>query len=206
MLKSILCCAICTILILSAYSQGSFSPGTAVIDSLIQRIPLTANSGSEKNRVVLQWNCQEAGSIDYFNIERKVSEKNFEVVGVIRKDSGIYHFEWIDDAAGAGRNFYRVSGMAEDGRKIIEGNALAILPGDISFKFYPNPVDNILIIRSSSALEVQILDGQGNIKIPTQRVEGLTTMDVSFLEKGVYYLRLFNRSTNVVSQEKLMKN
>ena len=206
MLKSILCCAICTILTLFAWSQGSFSPGTAVIDSLIQRIPLTANMSSIRNQVILQWNCQDAGGIDYFNIERKTSEKNFEVVGVIRKDSVVHQFEWIDDAAGAGRNLYRVSGMTTDGRRVIEGNAVSVLPGDISFKFYPNPVDNILIIRSSNLLEVQILDGQGNIKVPAQRVQGLTTMDVSFLEKGVYYLRLINKSTNVVSQEKLMKN
>ena len=81
-----------------------------------------------------------------------------------------------------------------------------MIVGDISFRFYPNPVDNILIVRSEGALDVQVLDAAGKVRVSQSRLQGIQTINVSTLEKGIYYLRINNRSTGVVTQEKLLKN
>jgi hypothetical protein len=78
--------------------------------------------------------------------------------------------------------------------------------GVTAFKFYPNPVDNILIIRSEDALDVQILDATGKPKISLNQIQGLQTINVSTLEKGIYLLRVTNKKTTLVTQEKLIKN
>ena len=80
------------------------------------------------------------------------------------------------------------------------------IAGDISFKFYPNPVDNILIIRSENILDVQIIDAGGKLRISQANVQGLQTINVSSLETGVYVLRLHNRSANTIVQDRLLKN
>ena len=78
--------------------------------------------------------------------------------------------------------------------------------GYVAFKFYPNPVDHVLIIRSDAPLDVMISDANGRLRISETRVQGLHTINVSSLEKGVYLLRIVNKLTNMLTQEKLMKN
>lgn len=80
------------------------------------------------------------------------------------------------------------------------------MPGDVTLKFYPNPVDQILIVRSDLPVDVQITDGNGRPRITEARVQGLHTMNVSSLEKGIYIIRFSDKLTNVIFQEKLIKN
>ena len=80
------------------------------------------------------------------------------------------------------------------------------IAGDITFKFYPNPVDNVLIIRSETALDIQIIDATGKSRLSQTNVSGLHTINVSTLEKGVYVIRVLNRLSNTVVQDRLLKN
>ena len=80
------------------------------------------------------------------------------------------------------------------------------IAGDISFKFYPNPVDNILIIRSENPLDIQIIDATGKTRLSQANLQGLQTINVSTLEKGIYILRVNNRLANTIVQERLVKN
>ena len=72
------------------------------------------------------------------------------------------------------------------------------LPASATFKFYPNPVDHVLIVRSESALDVVIADATGRIRITQSRVQGLHAINVSSLEKGIYLIRFINKHTNLV--------
>jgi hypothetical protein len=51
-----------------------------------------------------------------------------------------------------------------------------------------------------------ITDANGRLRVSASRVQGLHTINVASLEKGVYLIRVINKLTNVMSQEKLMKN
>ena len=74
------------------------------------------------------------------------------------------------------------------------------------FRFYPNPVDKLLIIRSSHPLSVQVMDAYG-ITWFTQEVEaGMQIVNVSVLQKGNYILKAKDKSTNAVISEQLVKN
>ena len=72
-------------------------------------------------------------------------------------------------------------------------------------KFYPNPVDKVLIVRSELAVEVQIADGYGKPILNEKLPAGLRVVDVSALEPGVYVLTLFQKESGRVVTEKLVK-
>ena len=161
----------------------------------------------ENARVILGWKQPEDTSLAFAVIERSTGGRNFEVVAVIKKSDIKSLNEWIDDAPPKGRSLYRVKFSGKDNlQPAYSKSAEATIMGDISFRFYPNPVDNILIIRSESQLDIQVIDAVGKQRIGINNLQGLQTLNVTSLEKGIYFLRINNHTTGLVTQEKLVKN
>jgi hypothetical protein len=63
-----------------------------------------------------------------------------------------------------------------------------------------------LIIRSEFAIDMQIVDANGKARITQNKLQGLQTLNVASLEKGMYILRISNLTTGMVTQERLLKN
>jgi hypothetical protein len=160
----------------------------------------------ENSRVVLNWRLSDSSLTDFFSIERSCNSKEFEVVAVMKLAQISQWFEWVDESPAKGRNVYRIKCSAKDNRQFYSKPLSVQIAGDISFKFYPNPVDNILIIRSENPLDIQILDATGKMRLSQANLQGLQTINVSALEKGIYILRLNNRLANTIVQERLIKN
>ena len=161
----------------------------------------------ENARVILGWKQPEDTSLAFAVIERSTGGRGFEVVAVIKKSDIKTMNEWIDDAPPKGRSLYRVKFSGKDGQlPAYSKSAGATIMGDISFRFYPNPVDNILIIRSEAQLDIQVVDAVGKQRIAINNLQGLQTLNVTSLEKGIYFLRINNHTTGLVTQEKLIKN
>jgi hypothetical protein len=160
----------------------------------------------ENSRVVLNWRLADSSLTDFFSIERSCNSKEFEVVAVMKLTQVSLWFEWIDESPAKGKNVYRIKCSAKDNRQFYSKPLNVHIAGDISFKFYPNPVDNILIIRSENPLDIQIIDATGKMRLSQSGLQGLQTINVSALEKGIYILRLNNRLANTIVQERLVKN
>jgi hypothetical protein len=160
----------------------------------------------DNSKVAINWKNSNQFSPEFVVVERSSGGGDFEMVAVLKQPGQGASFEWTDDAPAKGRNLYRIRFDGEDGQPYYSKIVSALIAGDISFRFYPNPVDNILIIRSEAALDVQVMDGTGKVRVSQNRLQGIQTINVSSLEKGIYYLRINNRSTGVVTQEKLLKN
>lgn len=161
----------------------------------------------ENARVILGWKQPEDTSLAFAVIERSTGGRNFEVVAVLKQSDIKSLNEWIDDAPPKGRSLYRVKFSGKDGQQPAYSKSVeATIMGDISFRFYPNPVDNILIIRSEAFLDIQIVDAVGKQRIAINNLQGLQTLNVTTLEKGIYFLRINNHTTGLITQEKLLKN
>jgi hypothetical protein len=197
---------------LSGISQEPVS-GVIVPEAMV---PLASDSNyyisdlvhvvKENSKVVINWKLSDKGVPDFFAIERSSNGREFEVISVIRLTENKQWFEFADESPAKGKNLYRIRCASKDSQHIYSKLIHAQIAGDISFKFYPNPVDNILIIRSEDPLDIQILDAGGKIRISQNKVEGLQTINVTSLEKGIYLLRVANRQANTIIQEKLLKN
>jgi hypothetical protein len=76
-----------------------------------------------------------------------------------------------------------------------------------SFKVYPNPAKNILNIErgenSGNQFQYYIINSQGHIvgkgELPPDYI------DISILEKGVYFIGLYNKNTPIVYSNKFVK-
>lgn len=209
MMKNLLFCVFLLFCSESAlWAQSVGAPETemdSVGDGNEQVTNLTALV-KEKSRVALNWRLPLVGKETFVAVERSVNGRDFEMVAILKQAVSGDWYEWVDDSPGKGRNAYRIRHANRSGVDQYSLIATTLIAGDISFKFYPNPVDNILIIRSEHASDVQIIDARGMIRLSQSGIHGLQTLNVMSLEKGVYVLRVTNRVTGTISQEKLLKN
>lgn len=160
----------------------------------------------EKTKVLLNWKVLNMSPEDYVAVERNSNGREYEVVAVLRQSTSGQWYEWIDDAPARGKNLYRIKVAGKSGPEQYSKATTVLITGDISFRFYPNPVDNILIIRSEAPMDIQIIDASGKQRLAQDKLQGLQTLNVSALEKGLYLLHTTNRVTGTVTQEKLLKN
>ena len=178
----------------------------STIDSRIDSTIVISASTRDPGKVQVHWTVGDVPGIEYFTIERAANDRPFEVVGLIKYTPGKPWAEWVDEAPLPGKNVYRVKVVNTNAAATFAGTVTAMLSGDLSFKFYPNPVDNMLILRSNSPYEIQIIDGSGQARFPVIKLNGLQTLNVSSLDKGVYFLRVQNKLTGIVTQERIVKN
>lgn len=158
------------------------------------------------NKVSLQWDVDSAEDGDYFIIERAKDGDRYETIGVMRKTGDNNHYELMDIAPPNGSNSYRIKYTGQGG-KIVYSKAIQLsLSGAVSFKFYPNPVDKLFIIRSEHMVEIQVIDAVGGIRLSKHLQPGIQVINISSLERGVYILRVADKESNRVTSNQLLKN
>jgi hypothetical protein len=158
------------------------------------------------NKVCLQWDVDSAEEGDYFIIERSTGGSQFETVGALRKDGNSNHFELNDMAPPNGSDVYRIKYSDQVGRQAYSKAIPLSLSGDVDFKWYPNPVDKLFIIRTEHAVDIQVVDAIGFIRVSKRLQPGIQVINVSALERGVYTLRVADKESNRVISNQLLKN
>lgn len=186
-------------------SIGAPSPAllSAAAGQVVVRLdePIAAGSG----KVQLQWTINHPDKGGFYSIERMSPTINkFEVLAVLKSETGYGRF--IDEQPHRGRNTYRVKWLMESGLHQYSKAVTAMFAGDMTCRFYPNPVDNMLIVRSEQPLDLLITDAGGKVRINTQLQAGLQTVDMSNIEKGMYIITLTQKESGRVMTEKLVKN
>jgi hypothetical protein len=208
MKKGALVYILCLLVYVCTAQEATVVPPSATLlagdtSSFITNLSVTI---FETAKVILNWKQPEDTSLAFATIERSSGGRDFEVVAVLKQSEIKPDNEWIDDAPAKGRSLYRIRFSGKSGQPVFSKAAEALIAGDISFRFYPNPVDNILIIRSEALLDIQVLDATGKQRVSINNLQGLQTLNVTALEKGIYFLRINNHTTGMVTQEKLLKN
>ena len=160
----------------------------------------------EYNKVWLQWDVDSAEDGDYFIIERATDGDQFETIGVLRKTGNNNHYELMDIAPPNGSDSYRIKYSGPDGKMVYSKSIQLSLSGAVSFKFYPNPVDKLFIIRSEHMVEIQVIDAVGMTRLSKHLQPGIQVINISSLERGVYILRVADKESNRVTSNQLLKN
>jgi hypothetical protein len=160
----------------------------------------------EGGKVWLQWDVDSATDGDYFVIQRSADGVSFETIGAMRKEGNNSHYELTDLAPPNGTDLYRIKYTGKDGKFLYSKQVQLSLSGDIEFKFYPNPVDKLLIIRTEHNIDIQILDAIGSIRLSQRLQPGIQVINTSSLERGVYILRVADKESNRVVSNQLLKN
>jgi len=189
---------------LNSYAQGdqlvsSLDSGTTSIKHITATV-------KNRNKVILQWNLDNPSGAGFATIERSRNGVDFEAIGVLKTGNNIIRQEFEDEMPSNGINYYRIKFSPTEGRSKISPVVNASVAGDLSCKFYPNPVDKLLIVRSESPVDIQLTDAFGKTRIIQKSSGGLQLVDVSLLEKGLYIITITQKESNKTMTEKLMKN
>ena len=160
----------------------------------------------EFNKVLLQWDVDSTEEGDYFVVERATDGDRYETIGALRKTGGSNHYELIDVAPPNGADYYRIKYSGQGGRTFYSKAVQLSLSGEVDFKFYPNPVDKLFIIRTEHAVDIQVIDPQGSVRVAKRLQPGIQVVNVSFLERGIYVLRVADKESNKIISNQLIKN
>jgi hypothetical protein len=199
------CCVACA-------QQGQEAPDSA---SGLQ--PVSQESGTsvfanfsatvkDLNKVTLQWDVDSAEDGDYFVVERGMEGARYETIGALRKTGKVVHFELTDLAPPNGNDLYRIKYVGRNARVLYSKIQQVSLSGDVDFKFYPNPVDKLFIVRTEHVVDIQVVDAGGNIRLSKRLQSGIQVVNISSLERGVYILRVADKESNRVISNQLLKN
>lgn len=195
-------------LALASYSQlppPEWSPADFVKEDPGRIVTDLSSRISESSKIILSWIVNGALP-DFFAIERSNNGKTYEAITVLTNLGAQRTYQWTDDVPVKGRSFYRIRYSYKEGDSLYSKTLPVTMADETTFRFYPNPVDHVLIVRSEVPLDVIITDANGRLRISQARVTGLQAINVSSLEKGIYLIRFINKHTNFISQEKLVKN
>jgi len=161
----------------------------------------------DNSKVILQWQAANItpdsnNSNEYFIIERSEDGKNYETIGAIKKTEDNNQYEVADNSSLTGYNFYRIKCVGKSGRFFYSKSLQINMPGNVAVKFYPNPVDKLLIVETDHNADMQVLNSFGIIKMNARLHQGLQVIDVSTLEPGTYILHIVDndRKRNILQQ------
>ena len=161
----------------------------------------------ESNRSVsLLWDADSAFEGDYFVVERGQDEGHYETIGALRSTGVRGHYELTDQAPPNGLNYYRVKYTGKKDTAVYSRTVELSLSSDVDFKFYPNPVDKVFIVRTEHSLDLQIIDPSGNTRVSKRLQPGLQVVNVASLERGVYVIRVTDKESNRAVSQQLVKN
>src|SRR5450631_2882876 len=113
-------------------------------------------------QAVLRWAAPPVKSEDFFIVEKSSDALHFEVLSAMDASAGIDSvYSLTDNSVGAGMVSYRIRVTGRDGKELCSKTVNMNSASVADFRFYPNPVDKLLIIRSSHALNIQVEDAYG---------------------------------------------
>jgi len=158
------------------------------------------------NIVELVWKINNNNDGDYFIIERSIDGLRYETISALKITDTSTGYGVTDNSPINGTDFYRIKYISKTGKVSYSRTSQVTLSADVDFKFYPNPVDKLLIIRTSHNIDIQILDPLGTTKLSRQLQPGLQVINISSLEKGSYVLKIADKESNRVVSEQLLKN
>jgi len=193
------CCA--------AICQTSDNPvNLPVRDSTLSFLRFTAD---ERNgAALLRWVLSQARPGYYYIVEKSIDGNHFETISAIGSgaSSSDTSFSVTDNAVGTGVVYYRIRIAGENSDAIYSKTISTSISAASDFRFYPNPVDKLLIVRSSHMLSIQVMDAYGIVWFSQDVDAGMQIINVSTLQRGNYILKAKDRENGAVISEQLIKN
>ena len=204
-------------------SNGSFNLGTGpgpgvVCPPCANPLPvdLTYFEGNvEGASVVLKWETATETDNDYFVLEASTDGARFETIAEIEGAGTIstpQFYSFKDDNPVDGVNYYRLKQVDMDGDfEYFKTVSVEIEREATVFAVTPNPVRNIARIQlnenisSEAHLELVTMTGQTIKMVNVTSDQGVQEVMMNDLPSGVYYIRLVDRLSNEVLNQKIIK-
>ncbi|TDH21658.1 DUF839 domain-containing protein [Segetibacter sp. 3557_3] len=158
-------------------------------------------SKTNNNKVMLEWRYTTNEKIARFEVQRMVTGGTFETIKSVEQAAapGGLILSVVDETPAAGRNFYRVKALQQDGREVFTGTkTVDIAAGNLLqlVNTYPNPTvelfNIVLMSPAAGKAEIKVLDASGTALIQTTKALSIgvntLTLDTKALPAGLYFV------------------
>jgi hypothetical protein len=189
----------------------AFTPGSTIITLPIKLTSFKGEAQGRNNR--LTWATSSEVNFKEFVVERSADGKAFAAVGSPVPTKGVStgsNYSFIDFNGAAGTLYYRLKSVDNDGT-FEYSDVIAIkssLAQTENVVIYPNPTTGPLTVQHAVGLEkgtISVIDLSGKeIKLLNiERNSTSTSLDLTDLQSGVYFIQVSNGEKSVI---KLIKN
>lgn len=158
----------------------------------------------ENNTTLLKWSTASEINNDFFEVQRKIPEKNtWETLGKVQGigfSNSLNKYDFIDEKPANGINYYQLKQVDFDGKidfspivsvtfKIDNSNTEPLLT------IYPNPAKNELWLKSSetinteNALKVEVYNILGEMVESFIMTDNLQKLNINTYQKGLYLIK-----------------
>jgi hypothetical protein len=184
---------------------------TVNIPSGANTMPLTLLSFSGKvqsNNGVLNWRTANEQNTSTFDVEQSIDGKSFVAVGKVNVSSSAGDKDYTFTARSintlAPVVYYRLKMNDADGKFTYSNTVVLQTKGNVSVRFYPNPVKETAILTMSvekkEVINYNIVDNAGRVlhssSVTLAEGSNNISIDVKNLANGLYFISIKGEQTN----------
>ena len=168
----------------------------------------------KEKSVHLKWTTREEINNDYFEIQKSTDTKKWNNIVKIKgkgNDNSFNHYEYTDIFPLPGISYYRLRQTDYNGA-FKYSKVKVIYNFENKLKIFPNPAHNYLyytILDPNQKYKIEIFNNQGQL-LKTELIPATNTykqrIDVTHLNKGIYFLKYINLSNYRVNILTFVKN
>lgn len=184
------------------WSNNIFTLGQSFRILPIELLSFSATPISDR-QIKISWATVSEDNNAFFTIMKSFDGQDWFPIGIMEGAGNsdiILNYEFIDENAVFGRQFYRLTQTDFDGTSEtfnVVGVTLSELKEKLAVKVYPNPTQGrVNILSENQNLEnatISLYDTQGSLVFTLTNQSGrLFDFDLSGLNKGVYLIKIYS--------------
>jgi Secretion system C-terminal sorting domain/Kelch motif len=189
------------------FNRSSEASATVDISPVFGTIPvelLTFEGKNKDHSIYLDWQTASEIRNDHFDIERSSDAISFNYIGTVKAFGKAANYNFIDQEASNGINYYRLKQVDTDG-KFTYSKVIAVKINKNASKsvIYPTYTEGSLFIRNetSEIKQVSVVNALGHLVLQTQALDRL---DLSPYPSGIYFIQVSD--TKGTTTEKIVKH
>lgn len=188
----------------TAQSGDGWMIGVSTLTALVVPLQLTitdfmatpVNTGAQ-----LQWNAETDANTRFFEIESSRDATTWQDIGMVMAtgNNNSTTYRYTDVNAVAGNNFYRIKEVDVQGSAVYSPVKAVYIGGEVSTKFFPNPVkDRLYITSNNSTIQSVVVANTAGKEMARYGQPGSgNSIDMSCLAGGIYFVTIHYASGHV---------
>jgi hypothetical protein len=158
------------------------------------------------NKVELDWGTASESGSDHFEVEHSNDGRNWLAIGRVEaagNSATMQSYSFVDETPFSGITYYRLAQVDRDGNATISRNLTIRIDEAVvtTIRVYPNPTASYLVIEGATqAVSIFNTAGQRLLVRIIPNGEVRTTVDLSTLPAGAYFVKAGDRSLVVYKQ------
>lgn len=165
-----------------------------------------------KNQIETYWTTANEVNVSYYNIERSINGKEFEIVGKVKAtNKTLNEYRYTDESFSVNgfhsTVFYRIAGVDNDGKMTYSEVKKLIVNNTQAISIYPNPAKglcNVVLNNINNNAKMIVTNIIGTTIITKNLTAGNNVIDVSSFTKGIYFVNV-TTTNNVVTQKLIVE-